>query len=127
MIAPIRQYWINHILELIPADLHALRPEHVTELVDSLLYEMNEGYYGAVKKSILDYILKDENERRRVGIFHVPEPPVDWGDNVYRGIQPAEEWKQNVLMARMLMSENLCICSQATLDLMSLWLKYEDL
>ena len=31
------------------------------------------------------------------------------------------------MMARMLMSENLCICSQATLELMKLWQEYENL
>jgi hypothetical protein len=29
------------------------------------------------------------------------------------------------MMARMLMSENLCICSQATLELMKLWQDYK--
>jgi hypothetical protein len=33
-----------------------------------MLYEMNEAYYESVKKSILDYILKDENEMKRLGI-----------------------------------------------------------
>jgi hypothetical protein len=71
VIAPIRVYWINHILELIPADLHAIDPSRVTSLVDSMLKEMNEDYYNAVKKSILDYILKDENEMKRLGIQQV--------------------------------------------------------
>ena len=126
VIAPIRVYWINHILELIPADLHAIDPSRVTSLVDSMLKEMNENYYDAVKKSILDYILKDENEMRRLEIYQVLNCPIDWGDNYYKGIEPEEEWKQNVMMARMLMSENLCICSQATLSLMELWQKYES-
>ena len=33
-----------------------------------MLYEMNELYIESVKKSILDYILKDEAEMRRLGI-----------------------------------------------------------
>lgn len=107
VIAPIRVYWINHILELIPADLHAIDPSRVTALVDSMLKEMNENYYNAVKKSILDYILKDENEMKRLEIYQVLNSPIDWGDNYYTGIEPEEEWKQNVMMARMLMSENL--------------------
>ena len=127
VIAPIRVYWINHILELIPADLHAIDPSRVTALVDSMLKEMNENYYNSVKKSILDYILKDENEMKRLEIYQVLNCPIDWGDNFYTGIEPEEEWKQNVMMARMLMSENLCICSQATLSLMSLWQDYENL
>lgn len=67
-IAPIRQYWINHILELVPADLQAIEPERTTELVDSMLYEMNETYFESVKKSILDYILKDDHEMKWLGI-----------------------------------------------------------
>lgn len=47
--------------------------------------------------------------------------PTTWGDDFYKGIEPNEEWKHNVMMARMLMSENLCICSQATLELMRIW------
>ena len=53
--------------------------------------------------------------------------PEEWGHNYYKGIEPNEEWKHNVMMARMLMSENLCISSQATLELMKLWLEYETL
>ena len=52
--------------------------------------------------------------------------PIDWGDDYYKGIEPNEEWKHNVMMARMLMSENLCICSQATLELMKLWQDYKS-
>ena len=51
--------------------------------------------------------------------------PIQWGDDFYKGIEPNEEWKHNVMMARMLMSENLCICSQATLELMKLWQDYK--
>lgn len=88
---------------------------------------MNETYYESVKKSILDYILKDENEMKWLGIQQVINSPIDWGNNYYKGIEPEEDWKQNVMMARMLMSENLCICSQATLNLMKLWANYENL
>jgi dynein heavy chain len=58
---------------------------------------------------------------RRLGIQQVLGQPITWGDDFYKGIEPNEEWKHNVMMARMLMSENLCICSQATLELMRIW------
>jgi len=48
---------------------------------------------------------------RRLGIQQVLNQPITWGDDYYKGIEPNEEWKHNVMMARMLMSENLCICS----------------
>jgi len=125
VIAPIRQYWLSHILELIPGDLHAVDKDRVEYLVDAMLNEINKDYHDSVRKAILDYILMDENEMRRLGIQQVLNKPVDWGDNYYKGIEPNEEWKHNVMMARMLMSENLCICSNATLELMKLWQEYE--
>lgn len=126
VIAPIRQYWLTHIIELIPGDLHAVEKERIEYLIDTMLNEINKDYFDSVRKSILDYILKNQAEMRRLGIQQVLNQPVDWGDDYYKGIEPNEEWKHNVMMARMLMSENLCICSQATLELMKLWQEYKD-
>ena len=78
-------------------------------------------YFDSVKKSILDYILKDDNEMRRFGIQKVLNHPINWDDDYYKGIELNEEWKHNVIMARMLMSEYLSIISRATLQLMRLW------
>lgn len=111
VIAPIRQYWLTHIIELIPGDLHAVEKERIEYLIDTMLNEINKDYFDSVRKSILDYILKNEAEMKRLGIQQVLNQPIDWGDDYYKGIEPNEEWKHNVMMARMLMSENLCICS----------------
>ena len=121
MIAPIRQYWLTHIIELIPGDLHYVEKERIEYMIDSMLNEINKDYFDSVRKSILDYILKDEAEMKRLGIQQVLDQTITWGDDFYKGIEPDEEWKHNVMMARMLMSENLCICSQATLELMRIW------
>lgn len=68
VIAPIRQYWLSHIIELIPGDLHAVEKSRIEDLIDTMLNEINKDYFDSVKKSILDYILKDDNEMRRLGI-----------------------------------------------------------
>jgi dynein heavy chain, axonemal len=121
VIAPIRQYWLTHIIELIPGDLHYVEKERIEYMIDTMLNEINKDYFNSVKKSILDYILLDETEMRRLGIQQIIEKSITWGEDHYKGIRPDEEWKHNVMMARMLMSENLCICSQATLELMRIW------
>lgn len=90
-----------------------------------MLNEINKDYFDSVRKSILDYILKDENEMRRLGIQQVINKPITWGEDYYKGIEPDEYWKHNVMMARMLMSETLCICSQATLELLRMWREKE--
>jgi dynein heavy chain, axonemal len=68
VIAPIRQYWLTHIIELIPGDLHYVEKERIEYMIDTMLNEINKDYFDSVRKSILDYILKDENEMRRLGI-----------------------------------------------------------
>lgn len=68
VIAPIRQYWLSHIIELIPGDLHAVEKDRIEYLIDTMLNEINKDYFDSVRKSILDYILKDGNEMRRLGI-----------------------------------------------------------
>lgn len=50
---------------------------------------------------------------------------VDYGDNIYCGLEPADEWKEHVNGARDEISQNLVINSKATLELMYLWKKYE--
>ena len=121
VIAPIRQYWLSHIIELIPGDLHAVEKSRIEDFIDKMLNEINKDYFYSVKKSILDYILKDENEMFRFGIQKVLNHPNNWDDDYYKGIELNEEWNHNVIMARMLMSEYLSIISRATLQLMRLW------
>jgi dynein heavy chain len=68
VIAPIRQYWLTHIIELIPGDLHAVEKGTIEMLIDSMLNEINKDYFDSVRKSILDYILKNQAEMKRLGI-----------------------------------------------------------
>jgi len=51
-----------------PSDLHAVEKSKIEDLIDTMLNEINKDYFDSVKKSILDYILKDDNEMRRLGI-----------------------------------------------------------
>jgi hypothetical protein len=63
VIAPIRQYWITNILGFIPADMSLISKEVIEQRIDEMLNEINKEYYIAGRKSILDYVLKDEGER----------------------------------------------------------------
>jgi dynein heavy chain len=126
-IAPIRQYWIHHILDLVPGDLEVIPKEQVEYILDQMLNEINIDYYTAGRKAIMDYILKDDEQAKRLGIEFNPDPPCDYGSKPYEGLEPNEEWQTSVMMARMLMSDNLCICSPATLGLNMLWAEYEKM
>ena len=92
-----------------------------------MLNEINKDYYDSVRKSILDYVLKDDTEMARIGIMEIYDPIIDYGDNYYKGLEPEQEWKDHVNEAKQEIISNLVINSKATLSLMSLWKKYEKM
>jgi dynein heavy chain, axonemal len=53
---------------LIPGNLDAVDKDRIEYLIDTMLNEINKDYFDSVRKSILDYILKNESEMRRLGI-----------------------------------------------------------
>lgn len=115
-IAPIRQYWINDVLDLIPAEYPYLDRLTVETLIDNMLNEINKDYYDSIRKAILDYVLKEEDERLRLGITQILDPPLDYGENIYMGLEPNDEWKEFVHMAKAEISDRLVICSNSTLS-----------
>jgi dynein heavy chain len=48
-----------------------------------MLNEINKEYYDSVRKSIIDYVLKDDEERLRIGIMKVLNEIIDYGDDLY--------------------------------------------
>lgn len=58
-----------------------LDTEVVEEIIHANLEEVVSDYYTAMKKSIVDYVLLDDNEKRRLGIKMIFKPIPFWGDN----------------------------------------------
>lgn len=52
-------------------------------MFDKMLSEISRDYYDSVRKSILDYVLKDDEEKLRVGIMETFDSVVDYGNNIY--------------------------------------------
>ena len=46
-----------------------MKRDKVENMIDSMLTDINKLYNISVKKSILNYILKDEYEQKRIGII----------------------------------------------------------
>jgi len=44
-----------------------------------MLAEVGDNYYNSIRKSILDYVLKDETEAIRLGIMEITDPILDYG------------------------------------------------
>jgi hypothetical protein len=90
-IAPIKAYWIDNIISLTSSfserrefeenmvDLVFLDEETVQRIIQDNLDIVTADYIMAMKKSILDYVLLDVNERKRLGINYVHKPIPFWG------------------------------------------------
>jgi len=48
-------------------------------MIDEMLNEVNQDYYDSVRKAILDYVLKDKDECKRIGITETYETVADYG------------------------------------------------
>ena len=44
-----------------------------------MLAEVGDNYYNSIRKSILDYVLKDKTEATRLGIMEITDPILDYG------------------------------------------------
>lgn len=126
-VAPIKPIWITDIMNLIPFDFQYLEKFFVESLIDVMVNEINKDYYDSIRKSVLDYVLKDEEEKFRLGIMETFDGVLDYGDDFYKGLEPDESWKEHVNFAREEINQNLVICNKATLKLMRLWKKYETM
>ena len=49
-------------------------------MINTRLNEINRDYYDSVRKSILDYVLKDDSERLRIGIMQTFDEVIDYGE-----------------------------------------------
>ncbi len=90
-------------------------------MIDVMLAEVGDFYYNAVRKAILDYVLKDDSEALRLGIMEVFQPVQDYGENVYHGLEPDANWRNAVICAREEMYDKLVVCNEASLEILDSW------
>ena len=86
-----------------------------------MLNEINRDYYENMKKSILNYVLKDDEEKQRVGIMEIIDEVLDYGEGVYKGVEPTQEWKESVSSYKEFIHNNLVINCKATMQIMNQW------
>lgn len=121
IIAPIRQYWITNVLDLISGDQKNLDDTEVVRIVDSLLSEINNDYKISIKKAIMDYILRDDSEKLRVGILQRFDEPTEYGEAKPRGIIAGQSWVDRIAVSREDLKKNLVNYNHVTLSIISVW------
>lgn len=68
VIFPISDRFLEDIFTRVEINLKRVDEQHIEAEVDSLVAEIKGDYNWSVKKAILDYILKDRQQQRRLGI-----------------------------------------------------------
>jgi dynein heavy chain, axonemal len=53
--------------------------------------------------------------------MEVFDPVLDYGLNIYKGIEPDQSWRNAVIMAREEMYDKLVICNDAGLEILDQW------
>ncbi|KAH0631920.1 hypothetical protein JD844_019823 [Phrynosoma platyrhinos] len=92
MLAPQDERTMDNILKYIPS--HFLNNPNLEALLSSLTAEIQDDYQIWLMKNIVDYILMDPDERKRLFIHSIPQPfpqrviraPVPW-HKVYREVK----------------------------------------
>ena len=134
VIAPIKQQWIDNVCTMAKIDSFPAIPVHLADvMINDTLEDMNMLYIRSVKQSISDYILKNEDERKRLKVTLTPlESAVDrrvefhFGETMGKGINtPPISWSRSVALSRDIMSKSLFAVNSCTLELQNTWTSFE--
>ncbi|EDV21418.1 uncharacterized protein TRIADDRAFT_60039 [Trichoplax adhaerens] len=116
VVQPLNPEWIENAYHLVPQQLRISYKEHVKKLTE----QMDECYYLSVKKAILDYILLDKQEQKRLGIATRPKLPLPAGREYFPWHESMSEAKQNL-------ESSLFTTHAVTRELINLWItKYNN-
>eukprot|EP01028_Stygiella_incarcerata_P002288 TRINITY_DN1424_c1_g1_i1.p1 TRINITY_DN1424_c1_g1~~TRINITY_DN1424_c1_g1_i1.p1 ORF type:complete len:2631 (-),score=647.35 TRINITY_DN1424_c1_g1_i1:5218-13110(-) len=107
----------GHVLDLVPDRAPLVAEEFVDDLVRDTASGMKETFVFAVRKSILDYVLLNPKERRRLGIL---VPPGQIKKSIFAVKPPTTpcSWHQRVAVTKNFIGQNLCLLDPSLLELL---------
>ena len=85
-------------------------------------------YEQAVKKAMIDYILLEQSEMVRIGVFRMVQPAPFYGQErlVYKGFLASREVQRKNRISRSVLEETLSLTSTYMLEIQKMWREYED-
>ncbi|XP_053480111.1 dynein axonemal heavy chain 3-like [Ictalurus furcatus] len=115
-VAPQPSHHITNILKLIPASFHD------KQMLQDLLEEEKSRFDFSIRKSIVDYVLMDEQQRERLSISNIPHP---FRQHVIRAPVP---WSHSYRHAHKWCMQNVFTVNPIMQQLQELWIKnFSDL
>jgi len=125
-IAPIKEEWVRNGLALLNTSIGLLSAPEVERIVKDSLADIKRDYLRSMKKSILDYVLRNHAERARLSIPITPPSVDDWGSGPAPS-RPPLAWRAPIQRAYRSLSKHLFRNNPAMLSLLDIWSKYEGL
>ena len=127
MVSPINEEWIKNALSLLTSDVPLLADEFVEREVRAMLHSIRHDYRVSMKESILNYVLKNIRERRRL---RIPIPPRsaghEWGHTPVPLSAP-RSWRRPIQEAYSYINDNLVLFNPALVELLNVWKEFESL
>jgi len=115
---------ITKILNKLEPDLRWITQEQVEAVLDENLRTVQTENVIAVKQSILDYILKNHNERIRLDIRIPPHHVADYGHAPLPYAAPAS-WSGNIQQSWTAITESSYFVNRGIIELLALWQNYQ--
>lgn len=125
-VAPMKKKWIDHMMKQVPTEYHGIEQNHHFAIQDKVLIEINADYLLAVKKAILDYILKDEGESMKVGILEIFNKVVDYGEEKYKGVIASQNVIEHFKKDKVTLINTLNCYGLGTYEISRIWGKIEQ-
>jgi hypothetical protein len=127
VVAPIADTWQRNVLHLVATDLSLVSQEQIDASLRSMMAEMNDDYRVCMKRVMMDYVLRNPRERKRVNVLHPPPSRAsEWGVND-RVPYPPESWRGPIQSAWVHLDRNLHCINLASVALLQTWQSYQHL
>ena len=128
-IPPLNEQSLMNILEFCKSNIIDTESETAAQQFENVLMEVKSEYKKAVRRSILQYILKSPFEQKRLRIFKLPSyifvPEYGWGAQRILPFDPPT-WHDAYEESRMLLGDNLFVTAPQMSNIMSLWEHFRE-
>eukprot|EP00898_Chlorokybus_atmophyticus_P008353 jgi/Chlat1/8519/Chrsp80S07812 len=130
-LAPPKPSWSSNVASLLatsPASCpsRAVGEERREGILRACEEEVEEEYFRAVRKGIVDYCLRDASERKRLQLERVPSLPTTASLSHPPPLVLPAEWRASVRVARASLAANLHALCPQVLALAALWQRHAD-
>jgi len=139
-LAPFNKMWAINAMEQVPRKLAGVPAEVIDERLNQMLHEVSDLYYSAVKASMLNYVLRNPAEAKRL---EITIPPRAFEAGTFHPSQDASVaacarptapdslalgvWHENVLTGYESIERSLLVNHSGMLQMLDLWTVYRHL